>query len=101
MGYDGKTGRMDWPDEFVWLLIAIGSGLLLTLLFDHYRRFPEASNLTVALLCCFAFYLLSILLRIQNQRGTILSGKPGVDERKLRYIFPVLGFGVGLALIFL
>jgi len=101
MSYDDKTGQMDWKDEFVWILISVVSGLILSLLFYYYHKFPNANHILMSLLCCVSFYVLSILLRIQNIRGRIFTGKASFDENILKYIFPILGFAIGLALIFL
>jgi uncharacterized membrane protein YfcA len=99
MSFNEKTGKMNWKDEFVWMLISIISGLLLSFLFLYFQRFPEANNFVIVLICCIAFYVLSILVRIQNHRGQALTGKPGFDEKKLKYYFPIPGFVVGIALL--
>ena len=101
MSFDEKTGQMDWKDESGWILLSIGSGLTLTTLYLFFHRFPDANSFAVALICCFAFYALSILLRIQNQRGRALTGRPAFNESKLKYVFPVLGFVIGIALLVL
>jgi hypothetical protein len=101
MSYDEKTGQMDWKDELVWILISIISGLLLAFLFYYFQKFPNANNLLITLISCLSFYILSILLRVQNHRGILLTGKTSFNENMLKYIFPILGFVVGLALIFL
>ena len=92
---------MDWQDEFTWMLISIVSGLLLSFLFYFYQKFPNVNILTICIICSIAFYVLSILVRAQNHRGKVLTGKTGFDEKKLKYIFPVLGFAIGIALLFL
>jgi hypothetical protein len=46
-----------------------------------------------------AFYILSILVRIQNHRGQALTGRPAFNEAKLKLVFPVLGFAIGVALL--
>lgn len=99
MSFDEKTEKMDWKDEFVWILISIGSGVLLSLLYFYLKLFSDAHNLVVVLSCCIAFYVLSILVRIQNNRGQALTGKPAFDEKKLIYVFPILGFAIGLSLL--
>ena len=101
MSYDVKTDKMDWKDEYSWIAISIVSGIILSFLFFYFDQFPDANPIITIVLSCFGFYLLSILLRIQNQRGRILTGTSGSEERKLKYIFPVIGFAVGLALLFL
>ena len=101
MSYDEKTDRMDWKDEFDWIGISLISGLLLAFIFFYFDRFPDASHITVIAICCAGFYLLSILIRIQNHRGKLLTGETAANEKKLKFIFPVLGFALGLALIFL
>ena len=65
------------------------------------HKFPEANIVMLCAVCCISFYLLSILVRIQNHRGKPLTGKTGVEEKYLKYIFPLLGFGIGLAILFL
>ena len=42
--------------------------------------------------CSLGFYVLSILGRIQNHRGRILTSKTAVPEHVLKYVFPVVGF---------
>jgi len=101
MSYDEKTDRMDWRDEISWIVISIVSGGALSLLFLYFERFPGVNGILLFVLCCIGFYLLSILFRAQNQRGKVLAGKTRVKERYIKYIFPVLGFGIGLAIIFL
>ena len=99
MSFNEKTGQMDWRDEFIWILISIGSGILLSSLYFYFQRFPDVNNLVVVLTCCITFYVLSILVRIQNHRGQVLTGKPAFDEAKLKFAFPILGFSVGIALL--
>lgn len=89
---------MDWKDECSWLAISLISGLLLSSLFIIFDRFPATSNGMIFIICCAGFYLLSILMRIQNHRGMPLTGKTGVKEQYLKYVFPILGFGIGLAI---
>ncbi len=100
MNFNEKTDQMDWKDESAWMLISIVSGLLLSCLFIYYQRFPDADNLTTVTICCVAFYVFSILLRLQNHRGKAITGKPGFDEKALKYFFPVPGFLTGIALLF-
>jgi hypothetical protein len=45
-------------------------------------------------------YLLSILIRAQNHRGKVLSGKTGFNEKYLKYSLPLLAIGIGLLFIF-
>ena len=99
MSYKEKTDQMDWKDEFSWMGIAFIAGLILSILFTYYERFPGASNMLVAIVSCFSFYVLSILLRIQNHRGQLLIGKTIIAEGKLKVIFPVVGLTVGIALL--
>ena len=101
MSFDENTDHMNWKDEFNWVIISITSGLVLSTLFFHFDRFPEVNIVAVYAVCCIGFYLLSILVRIQNHRGKPLTGKTGVEERYLKYIFPLLGFGIGFAILFL
>ena len=99
MSFNEKTEQMDWKDEFIWILISFGSGVLLSFLYFYLQKFPDANHLVVILSCCLAFYALSILVRIQNHRGQALTGKPAFDEKKLRVVFPILGFAIGIALL--
>jgi hypothetical protein len=99
MSYDVKADKMDWKDEYSWIVISIISGIVLSILFFHFDRFPGSSPITVAVLSCLGFYILSILLRIQNQRGRVLTGKSGLKEKIIKYIFPILGFAIGMAII--
>ena len=100
MSYDDKTGRIDWKDEFSWIVISLISGLLLSFTYSHFRRFPGTSHIVVMAICCFAFYILSILVRIQNHRGKALTGKTAFNEKYLKLVFPILGFAIGLAILF-
>jgi uncharacterized membrane protein len=100
MSYDVKSDKMDWKNEYSWMVISIISGILLSFLFFHFDRFPGANTIIVMISSCFGFYILSLLLRIQNQRGRVLTGKPASKERIIKYIFPVIGFVFGFALIF-
>lgn len=100
MSCDDKTDKMNWNDEIIWFGISCISGILLAALFIFYEKFSNA-GITILMACCIlGFYLLSILVRIQNHRGKILSGKTGISEKKLKFVFPVLGFVVGLAILF-
>ena len=101
MSYNESADRMNWKDEFGWITISILSGLLLSVLFVYFDKYPDASIILIAVICCVSFYLLSILVRIQNHRGKPLTGKTGINEKYLKYIFPLLGFGIGLAVTFL
>ena len=100
MSYDEKTDKMNWKDEFSWIAISAVSGIVLSLIFMYVNRFPNAHLVTVISGCCIGFYILSILIRIQNHRGKVLTGKTGTNEKTLKFVFPLLGFGLGLALIF-
>ena len=99
MSFDEKTDVMNWKDECIWILISIGSGTLLALLYFYFQTFPAANPVVLVLLCCLGFYLLSILIRIQNHRGQALTGKPAFAEARLKFVFPVLGFALGIALL--
>jgi len=101
MNFDLGTDRMDWRDEISWLVIAGISGMLMSLLFAAFDRFPGAGLPVVMLLCCVGFYVLSILLRLQNHRGEFWLGRTIVREGRLKLVFPAVGFVVGLALLFL
>ena len=100
MSDEVKSDKMDWKDEYSWIVISIISGIVLSILFFHFDRFPGANPVIVVLANCFGFYLLSILLSMQNQRGRALTGKPASAEKIIKYIFPVIGFVFGIALIF-
>lgn len=99
MSYDEKTDKMNWKDEFSWMVISVISGIVLSFIFIYFNRFPNSNLLMVTSFCCIGFYILSILIRIQNHRGKILTGKTGSNEKILKFVFPILGFGFGLALI--
>jgi hypothetical protein len=100
VSYDEKTDRMNWNDELSWLLISLFSGFVLSFLFICFDTFPKANTLAVYALCPACFYLLSIAVRIQNHRGKLLTGKTGIKEKYLKYIFPLLGFVIGFAVLF-
>ena len=99
MSFNEKTDQMNWKDEFVWMLISACSGVILSFIYIYFKKFPDVNHLLVVLICCIMFYILSILLRIQNHRGQFLTGRTGFDEEKLKFIFPVLGFVIGIALL--
>ena len=99
MSFDTKTDQMNWKDEFSWMGICSASGLIMTLFFAAFDRFPGASLAVVALSSCLGFYLLSILLRLQNHRGEFWLGRTILKERRLKFIVPVVGFLFGLALL--
>ena len=100
MSYDEKTDRVDWKDESGWIVISLMSGLLLSFTYSHFRRFPDTSHVAVMAICCVGFYILSILVRIQNHRGKALTGKTALNEKYLKLVFPILGFAIGFALLF-
>ena len=99
MSYDDKTGKMDWKNESIWMLISLISGVGLSFILIHFNRFQDANSAAVFFLCSIGFYVLSILLRIQNYRGKILTAKTAINEKYIMYIFPLIGFGLGLALL--
>ena len=99
MSFNEKTGQMDWKDELIWMLISIGSGMLLSSIYIYFQRFPHANYFVLVLICCASFYILGILIRIQNHRGKILTGRTAFDEAKLKFTYPVLGFIAGIALL--
>jgi hypothetical protein len=101
MGFDEKTGRMDWRDELSWIAVAAVSGVLQWLLFRHFGTFAATSPPVVLALTLLAFYLPGVLVRVQNARGRALTGRRGFPERALIRAFPLPGFMVGLALIVL
>lgn len=100
MSYNEKTDKMDWKDEYSWMAISVISGIVLSFIFIYFNRFPNSNLVTVISVCCIGFYILSILIRIQNHRGKTLTGKTGSNEKILKFVFSLLGFGFGLALIF-
>jgi uncharacterized membrane protein len=100
MSYDEKTDKMDWKEEYSWMTISAISGIVLSLIFIYFDRFPTSNLVTIFSVCCIGFYTLSILIRIQNHRGKVITGKTGTDEKILKFVFPIVGFGLGLALIF-
>ena len=100
MSYDEKTDKMDWKDEYTWMVISLISGVLLSFLFFYFDKFPTSSPAVVISVCCFSFYILGILVRIQNHRGKVLTGKRALNERILKFVFPVLGFGIALLIFF-
>ena len=84
MGYDEKTDKIDWKDEYVWAAISVISGLVLSFITIYFNRFPTANHAAVISFCCLGFYVLSILVRIQNHRGKILTAKTAVREIYLK-----------------
>ena len=101
MSYDERTGKIDWRDERTWAAISVCSGIGLALIYLFTRQFSGASGVALVLVCSLGFYVLSVLVRIQNHRGRILTGKSAVPEHVLKYVFPVVGFVIGLALLLL
>jgi hypothetical protein len=99
MSFDEKSDTMDWKDETVWGLISLICGLLLALLYRYFDTFPQLGRAATLLSCSGGFYLLSIVVRILNHKGQALSGRPAFDEAKLKYLFPPLGFIIGIALL--
>ena len=95
------TDRINWKDELNWLAIAIVSAFLLSLFFLYFNKFPGTKVVVIYVVCLAGFYLLSILLRIQNHRGKPLTGKTAIKEKYIKYIFPLLGFAIGFAILFL
>jgi hypothetical protein len=92
MSYDERTGKIDWRDEQSWAAISICSGLALALIYLFTGHFAGTSGVAVVFVCSLGFYVLSILGRIQNHRGRILTSKTAVPEHVLKYVFPVMGF---------
>ncbi len=84
MSYDEKTDKIDWKDEYAWVVISLISGLVLSFMFIYFKRFPTASNVAVLSICCICFYVLSILIRAQNHRGKDFTGKTAVNEKYLK-----------------
>lgn len=82
-----------------WGLISQLCGLLLALLYLYFNTFPQLGRAAMLFCCSGGFYLLSIVVRIFNHKGQALSGKPTFDESRLKYLFPPLGFLIGIALL--
>ncbi len=80
MSYDEKTDKMDWKDECSWMPISLIAGMLLSFIFFDFEKFSKNSSVVVLSVCCIGFYILSILLRIQNYRGKVLTGKKAREE---------------------
>jgi hypothetical protein len=99
MSYDDKTGEMDWKDESNWMLISLISEAVLSFIFIHFNKFQNAGATAVFSLCSISLYVLSILLRIKNHIGKILTSKTAISEKYIKYIFPLIGFGLGLAIL--
>jgi len=99
MSFDERTDQMNWKDEFVWIGISGVSGLVQWLLFIYFEKFEDVSHITLLSLSILCFYILSILLRIQNYRGKFRTGKTAFPEKNLKWAFPVLGFLIGIALL--
>ena len=88
-----------WKKEQSWMVISLISGILISALFVMFDQFPGLSEFLLVVASTMSFYILSIILRLDNARGKARSGKPGLTELDLKVGFPVLGFGVGLCLI--
>ena len=101
MSFNFNSDRMNWKDELSWVVISIVSGLMLSLLFVFFDKFPNANIILTSVISVAGFYLISILVRAQNQRGRAFTGKSGIKENYLKYIFPILGFALGFAILFL
>ena len=44
MSYDEKTDKIDWKGEWSWLAASLISGIIMSLMFFIYNRFPGAQN---------------------------------------------------------
>ena len=99
MGFDPDTNEMDWHDELIWIGTALVTGVLLSLVLIYFQRFASTNIFLIIVLACSGIYLLGILLRIQNYRGQFWLGRTIVEERKLKFIAPAVGFAMGLALL--
>ena len=99
MTFNEKTDRMNWKDEFVWFAISAVSGSLLWLIYLYFDQFTDFNQLVVFCLSVAGFYILSILVRVQNHRGRAVTAKTSFAEEKLKWMFPVLGFLIGLAIL--
>ena len=100
MRYVEKTDKIDWKGEWSWLAVSLISGIIMSLMFIYYNRFPGVSLAFIIICCCVGVHLLSILIRAQNHRGKVLSGKTGFNEKYLKYSLPFLAIGIGLLFIF-
>lgn len=99
MNYDLNTDRINWKDECSWIGIALVSGLVLSLLFSFFDRFPASNPLVITFWSCVGFNVLSILLRLQNHRGEFWLGRTIHKESRIKVAFPVVGFVFGIALL--
>ena len=79
MSHDEKTDKMDWKNEYRWMIISAISGAVLSFLFVYFNRFPNLNPATVFSVCCVGFYILGILIRLQNHRGKVVTGKTGTN----------------------
>jgi hypothetical protein len=100
MSYDKKTGKFDLKGELSWIAVSLISGIIMTSMFVYYNRFPGVSLAFIIICCCVGVHLLSILIRAQNHRGKVLSGKTAFKEKYLKYSLPFLAIGIGLLFIF-
>ena len=99
MSYDEKANKVDWKDECSWMVISVISGIVLSVIFLIFDRFPDVRFGFLIIACCIGFYGISILLRIQNHRGKPLTGKTGTNTIRIKVVFPILGFILGFAWI--
>ena len=73
MGYDVKSDKMDWKDEFSWFVIAIVSGSVLSMLFIHFDKFSGTSPITII------FFYMSWFLPTQHFTQNTKSKRTGHD----------------------
>ena len=100
MSYNEKTDKIEWKGEWSWFAVSLISGIIMSLMFVYYKRFPGVSLAFIIICCCVGIYLLSILIRAQNHRGKNILGKTGFNEKYLKYSLPFLSIGIGLLFIF-
>jgi hypothetical protein len=74
--------------------------LLLACLSYFLQRLPDLNAFLAVLLYSVGFYFLSILLRLQNHRGKLWTGKTTLDEGRLKLVFPAVGFAIAAAVLF-
>jgi hypothetical protein len=101
MRHHEETGRAGWRKESGWLAISVFSGLILSLLYRYFNRFPTVNPVALMLTACSSFYFLSILVRARNLRRPTAAGQgAALPDRYLKILFPVLGFAIGLVFFF-
>jgi hypothetical protein len=97
MRYRKILHQVDWKDECSWMLISAVSGVVLSIFFLIFDRFPNVKFVSVLIACCIGFYGISIFLRIQNRRSKPSTGKAETNARRIKVGFPIVGFILGFA----